>query len=122
MAANQNVVVKGAPLDLTMTRGADFGPVTVWLTDETTGLAIDLTGATVIARYQRNHKQGAIANFGTDIPAPATDGKFVFALLAEVTAGMTSGDEQYDWNLWISRGGIVTPLYTGKISVLEQVE
>lgn len=121
MAANQNVVVKGAPLDLTVTRGADFGPVTVHLTDDADA-PIDLTGAMIIARYQRNHKQGAIANFGTDIPAPQTDGKFVFALLAAVTAGMVAGDDQYDWNLWISRGGIVTPLYTGKISVLEQVE
>lgn len=114
------VAVLGSNMDLHMTRGTNFGPVTVFLTDEN-DQPIDLTGASITAKMQRTNKTGDTISFGTDIPAPATDGKFVFAMIPGYTLQLSAGVELYDWNLWITRGGVVSPLYYGKVSVQDQV-
>ena len=107
-------------MDLQMTRGTDFGPVTVNLTDKD-DVAVDLTGAVITAKLELANGLGSVITFGTDIPSPASQGKFVFALTAVVTATLDPGPELYDWNLWLTKAGVVIPLYFGKVTVQGQV-
>ena len=120
LMASNTVAVQGDNIDLTITSGADFGPVSAFLTDVDDD-PIDLTGATVTAVMQLVGSRGPVIALTTAIASPATGGELSFSLTAAQTAALATGPARYDWNLWITRGGIVSPIYYGRVSVQEQV-
>ena len=118
--ASNTVAVQGDNVDLTITSGADFGPVSAFLTDVDDD-PIDLTGATVTAVMQLVGSRGPVIALTTVVATPATGGELSFSLTAAQTAALATGPARYDWNLWITRGGKVSPIYYGRVSVQEQV-
>lgn len=68
------------------------------------GLPVDLTDASIQAKYRKRHQDSTSVSFDVSIPSPATDGSFVVSMTDAVTAGISTGQGVWDITIQYSDG------------------
>lgn len=111
----------GEELNLSMVQGADFGPITVTMTNPDT-TPVDLTGSTIRGQIRTTYGKH-LANLSVEIDNPSS-GVYTFGVPAASTLKLPAGleldsaDSVHVWDLEsVNSSGVVMPLYYGKVTV-----
>lgn len=106
----------GTPLNIKFRQGSSFGPYPFVITNKETGLPVNLTGYTIIAKVKKSYTTPVLASMVINITEPL-NGKFEMSLPSSVTAtikGNPEGNPEYIWDMeYTSPSGITEPLFYG---------
>ena len=92
-AATRNIIIE---------KGATFSR-TLALKDSE-GAAVDLTDATVVAKFRQRPQDSDSVTFTTTVTSPATGGTIQWEIADNVTVTLPTGDGQYDLTVTYADG------------------
>jgi hypothetical protein len=101
--------------DFTMTAGDDKS-ITVYVTDQTTGAAVDITSATIAWKATKSLRTTAVISKTTSAGITITSGSggiFTIALTPSNTSSLTPGDYRHEAQITFSGSGLVATVLKG---------
>lgn len=113
----------GEEMNLLITQGTDFGPVTVTTTNPDDS-PVDFTGCSIRGQVRSSFGKH-LGNVVVDMPNPET-GTYSFSIPAstKLSAGLDldSPDSNHTWDLeLVESSGAIKPLYYGSVQVRKKV-